>query len=174
MPTRVELLEPGEAIPAGRGYVGVTDPSPHAELFFPHVDSCLALALILTNNQLIGGHVPQQWFGEKGKNLGGSIKKVVDLMVANQLRVGGEVKLLIAAGHGNWWHDDAGTEVGTAMAQWGGESNYMGVVTDEQAPKGVDVLVKPTSLTITRCHDGKQRIYNNLDNTKSVFKSSAF
>lgn len=174
MPSRVVLLEPGEAIPAGRGYVGVTDPSPDSELVFPHVDSCLALALILTNNQLIGGHVPQQWFGEKGKNLGGSIKKIVDLMVANQLRVGGKVDLLIAAGHGNWWHADAGAEVGAAMAQWGGDGDYMGVTTDEQAPKGVDVVVKPSSLTVTRVHDGKQRTWNNLSNMKGTYKVSAF
>jgi hypothetical protein len=172
MPLRVELLEPGEAIPRGRGYVGVTDASPNAELIFPHVDSCLALALILDTGRLIGGHVPQQWHNAPEKNYSGCIGKILNLMEANRLRVGGEADLLIVAGHGNWWHGDLGAEAGTAMARWG--ADFFGVTTDDNAPKGVNVYVKPNSLTIERVHDHNRRVWNNLAGMRGTYKTSAF
>ena len=63
---KVEILEPGKAIPANRGYAGVGDPGD--ELFFPAVDSCCAVAAILEDGTLIGGHLGAQWPGEKDKN----------------------------------------------------------------------------------------------------------
>lgn len=165
MPTRVELLEPGEAIPKSRGYVGVTDPSETSEIFFPHVDSCLALVLILDNNRLIGGHVPQQWPGQGVPNLNFCVKKIIDLMDAELKRVGGTIQRLIMVGDRAWFHADRGTEANTAMAQWEQYENWIQLSVEPQGGGGTDVSVTRKSIKLVKCKQPRtEQTYNNLSN----------
>ena len=149
MPTRVELLEPGEAIPKGSGYVGVTDSSDASEIFFPHVDSCLALVLILNNKRLIGGHVPQEWPGNK-PDLKFCIKKIIDLMHAQFEEVGGEIERLIMAGDSAWFHSDRGTEANTAMAKWEQYNNWIQLSIEPKGGGGANVSITRKSIKLVK------------------------
>jgi len=100
----VELLEPGKAIPAKRGYVGLA----RRKIRFPYVSSCLAAAAILTDGTIIGGHMGAEWSKGTGIDYEGNGKRVIDLMVANLENVGGKGKVaaVVTAGHGNWEHEN--------------------------------------------------------------------
>lgn len=175
MPLRVEVLEPGLALAQGRGYVGLTDAGANAELVFPHVDSCLALALILDNNRLIGGHVATQWPGMKEQDRHFCIERIIALMDANHEQAGGAISVLILAGHGNWWHADFGAEVGTALAHWGSAGHYLGVTTDDHAPQGCNIYVTPDSLVVEKYDTNTRRSWPNLGQMQdSIYKASAF
>jgi hypothetical protein len=152
MPTRVELMEPGKAIEQGRGYVGVTDPSDASEIFFPHVDSCLALALILDNKRLIGGHVPQQWPGQRVTDMNYCVKKIIDLMDAELNRVKGNIERLIMAGDSAWFHADRGTEANTAMAKWEQYGNWIQLSIDPKGGGGADVYITRKSIKLVKCN----------------------
>lgn len=96
------LYEPKIALEKGTGYVGwgaVGD-----ELFFPHVDSCCALAVVLDNKSLVGGHVPLQWGGMEDMNAGANMKKIYDLIdVTRRNHVGNRaVTGIIAVGPAHW------------------------------------------------------------------------
>lgn len=66
------------------------------ELLFPHVDSCMAIAFVLEDDRMVGGHVSFQWdeFGEPNEEMN------VAAMVAEmkQLYDNAKVKILITHG----------------------------------------------------------------------------
>ncbi len=175
MPLRVEILEPGLAQQHRRGYVGLTDPGHNAELVFPHVDTCLALALILNNKRLIGGHVGTQWPGSAAQDRHFCIDKIIALMDANHDQVQGDIVFLVLAGHGNWWHADFGAEVGTALAHWSSVPVYLGVTTDDNAPQGCNIYVRLDSLVVEKFDTMARRTWPNLKQmSDSVYKTNAF
>jgi hypothetical protein len=157
----------------GRGYVGLTDAGANAEIVFPHVDTCLALALILDNNRLIGGHVSTQWPGMPHEDHHFCIERIIALMDANLEQAGGKIVRLILAGHGNWWHANFNTEVGTAMAHWD-DVPYFGVVTDNNAPQGCDIHVHPDSLAIKNLNTNATRTWTSLELAQTTYKTNAF
>jgi hypothetical protein len=52
-------------------------------LIFPHVDSCLAIAFLLANGQMVGGHVPLQMDAAANLDAGGN----ADRIIVNMLRL---------------------------------------------------------------------------------------
>lgn len=97
---KVELLEPGKAIPKGRGYVGLASDS----ITFPYVSSCLAVVAVLKSGTLVGGHMGAEWSEGAGIDYKGNGKKILDLMVGNLENVDGKGKVaaVVTVGHGNW------------------------------------------------------------------------
>lgn len=175
MPLKVEILEPGLALSKGRGYVGLTDADDAAELVFPHVDSCLALALLLDNKRLLGGHVVAQWPGMASEDRHFSILQIISLMDANLGLAGGKPVRLVLAGHGNWWHADCGSEVGTAIAHWDDVETYLGVTTDDKAPKGCDIHITNDALEIENLSTHVWSKWPGLRQmTESIYKVQAF
>lgn len=96
------LYEPKIAQEKGTGYVGWGNLGD--ELFFPHVDSCCALAVVLDNHCIIGGHVPLQWGGMDDMNAAANMKKIYNLIdVTRRNHVGGRtVAGIIAVGPSHW------------------------------------------------------------------------
>lgn len=175
MALRVEILEPGLALEQGRGYCGLTDPGPGAELVFPHVDSCLAMALILDNGCLVGGHVAAQWPGMKDTNRRFCIERIIALMDALKAQAHGNLAFLVLAGHGSWWHADAGAEVGTAFAHWGDAPTYLGVTTDDKSPQGCNIYVQRDQLVVEKFDSHTRRTWDQLSQMpESIYKTSAF
>jgi hypothetical protein len=94
MALHVEILEPAKAIPKGRGYVGLAEKG--GQLFFPAVDSCLAVTLVLDTGRLIGGHMAL-------KDCPVGMQRVYELMKANLDNEEGRIKAFITVGDlGNW------------------------------------------------------------------------
>lgn len=102
MAKNVELMEPGEAIPKNRGYVGVTDAG--GKITFPHVDSCCAVSYVFADGSLIGGHIGAQWPGDPKINYELNGDKILELMEANRSsqKKGQTVTTLVTVSPDNW------------------------------------------------------------------------
>ncbi|HEX7238937.1 MAG TPA: hypothetical protein VF263_01615 [Longimicrobiaceae bacterium] len=139
---QIELLEPGAAIPKGRGYVGVGKAGD--EIFFPHVDSCCAVVGVFNDGAIIGGHIGAEWPGV-GVNRAFSTQRVFTLMTANMRRVkADEIKnLALVYPHETGWDK----EVNAILQTWYTDG-FVNVDT-RMAGSGVDVLVTHTHVFVT-------------------------
>lgn len=146
MVKEVTLLEPGEAIPKNRGYVGVADAG--GKIVFPHVDSCCALAFILQDGTLIGGHLGAQWPGTKGVNYVQNGMRVERLMQENRKRLGDKsVTTVVSVGPGNW---------GEVKQKVWAECQVMrtlNIDTEKHGGGGVDVTVSAGKVKLDWCKD---------------------
>lgn len=157
---RIELLEPGEAIPRGRGYVGVGGADD--EIFFPHVDSCCAVVGVFADGAIIGGHVGAQWPGrEVDREFSG--QRVFSLMVANQHRVNAtDLRHLVCVYPGaTGWTPVVGSIYGTWYTD-----GFLDVDT-AGAAQGVDVLVTHTTVTVRDCKTNLTKEFQLGDDLRS-------
>ncbi|MES2297926.1 MAG: hypothetical protein V4582_12845 [Pseudomonadota bacterium] len=74
------------------------------ELFFPHVDSCCALAVVMADKSMVGGHIPLQWGGMDDMDAATNMQKIYDLIdVTRRNHAGGKaVAGIIAVGPAHW------------------------------------------------------------------------
>lgn len=100
--TTKTLYEPKIAHEKGTEYVEWG--APGDVLFFPHVDSCCALAVVMDDHSMVGGHVPLQWGGMEDMNAAGNMQKVYDLIDTARRNHGGgrAVTGIIAVGPAHW------------------------------------------------------------------------
>lgn len=143
---RIELLEPGLALPKGRGYVGVGDADD--EIFFPHIDSCLGVVCVYESGAIIGGHVGAVWPGMRDFNYAFCANRVFSLMEANRKRVNaGAVTKLVAVYPRSLssWASEVTNIYKTAMPAAALE------VDTTACDKGVDALVTHTKVTVVNC-----------------------
>ncbi len=71
----------------------------HDRLIFPHVDSCMALCLLLNNQQMVGGHVPMQLGqGAPLAPAANAQRFLMNMLRLATLQLGGQVTLLISCG----------------------------------------------------------------------------
>ncbi len=157
---RIELLEPGEAIPRGRGYVGVGDAND--EIFFPHVDSCCAVVGVFGDGAIIGGHIGAEWPGH-GLDRAFSGQRVFSLMVANQHRVNatGLRHLVVVYPGGTGWTPVVSSIYGT----W--ETDGFMDVNTGGAARGVDVLVTHAAVTVRDCKTNLTKTFQLSDDLQS-------
>jgi hypothetical protein len=73
------------------------------ELLFPHVDSCLAIAFLLADGRLIGGHVGMQLPNSPNLDPHGNAMAVANQMLA--LSAGAGVTRVVLVGDANWEQD---------------------------------------------------------------------
>ena len=152
-PNTVEVLEPGKAIPSGRGYVGIAKAD--GELLFPYVDSCCAIAIVLEDGTMIGGHMGAQWPGEASMNYDANAKRIVSLMDANRRRLGGKTVttvITLYAHSSDTWQE----AVSAAWSMWGPE-NVLDIDTNKSG--GVDVIVSATGIVVRRLTDNLEKKY---------------
>ncbi len=160
---RIELLEPGAAIPKGRGYVGVGKAGD--EIFFPHVDSCCAVVGVFNDGAIIGGHIGAEWPGN-GVDREFAAQRVFTLMTANMRRVkADEVKYLaLVYPHETGWEKPAGAILRTWYTD-----GFINVDT-RAAGSGVDVLVTHTHVSVTDLKTNRTVVYefSDLPQTKTL------
>ena len=73
------------------------------ELLFPHVDSCLAIAFILEDGRVLGGHVGMMLPGADSLDPYGNAMSICEQMLGK--RKGAQVRRVILVGDGNWERD---------------------------------------------------------------------
>jgi len=97
----IRCVEPGLAVEGRHAYL-VTVPA-NDELLFPHVDSCLAIAFVLADGRMIGGHVGMQMPGADNLDPLGNAVQICTQMLQ---RIGNSpVRKLILVGDANWEND---------------------------------------------------------------------
>ena len=100
--TKSTLYEPSIATEKSLDYVDsavVGD-----ELFFPHVDTCCALAAVLSNGTVVGGHVPLLWGGTNNGDAAANMPRVWGRLETLRRAINGPptVAGIIAIGPAHW------------------------------------------------------------------------
>ena len=169
MPTNI-LYEPMIAREKGLGYVGWMDRA--GELFFPHVDTCCAVAVAFENNAIIGGHVPLVWGPKDGANASGNFKRIFDLIeVTRQNHVSkSKVRCLYAVGPEHWRRPFSDTLAKYDPA-FSLEFPALQVMTDSTA-NGADVRLttdlKTVSLTVIDFKTKAAKTYETPEETEEM------
>ena len=113
MPT-IQCVEPANALPGGPDFmvnVGAAN-----ELLFPHVDSCLAIAMLLNDGRVVGGHVGMMMPGAQNLDPGGNAANMCGNMLA--LVAPATLDRLVLVGDANWENDfNTGADVIQALIQ---------------------------------------------------------
>lgn len=97
----IACVEPAAATPGINSYlvlVAATD-----ELLFPHVDSCIAIAFVMMDGRMVGGHVGMQMPTAIDLDPYGNALKICEEMIA--LIGVGPIARVILVGDGNWEKD---------------------------------------------------------------------
>ena len=85
--------------------------NPGNELLFPHVDVCMAIAFILANDCMVGGHVPGMWDeNDFPPDINRNAIRIFDGMRAHVQLRGSSVLKLITLGDSEW--DDTMNTIG--------------------------------------------------------------
>lgn len=93
----LRCVEPAN-VADGDGYVVVADSS--ESVLFPHVDSCLAIAFMLADNRIVGGHVGMQWGGSDDIKPADNSLRIVDEMLTCVGR--SKISYVVFLGDPNW------------------------------------------------------------------------
>lgn len=96
----------------GDGYVVLA--AADEEILFPHVDSCLAMALVLSDGRLVGGHVGVQWDGNAGLEPADNAVRIMGEMLQKRGNTGISKVVFLGdpawsahfIGEQNWANDD--------------------------------------------------------------------
>jgi hypothetical protein len=150
---QIELLEPGIAVPKGRGYVGVGDPGD--TIYFPHVDSCMAIVAIFDKTRLIGGHIGAQWPGHHEVDYKFCGNQILTLMEANRKRVKADActTLILVYPGSTGWKDVASAAYGS----WSPDA--MIDIDTTFCAKGADITVTATTITLVDCKTNLSKEY---------------
>jgi hypothetical protein len=140
--TTKHCVEPAHAQGAA---LYVQHAGPGDEILFPHVDSCMAIAFILDDGTVIGGHVPAQWGPQDPLDYAGNADRVSSLMTAAfillsdfERRTHRFARKLVTLGDGNWRRQaDCVFKVRTGV----GVTDHLHY--DKQVGGGVDLYLKP-------------------------------
>lgn len=125
---------------------------PGNELYYPHVDSCFALALVLEGGWVTGGHVPEEWNGVW--DAAANFTKMANLMIATASgALNKRVIGVIGAGPSGW---DVPWASFYSKYDPGYTLDFPGLRITTRAPHGVDVTVVSAaagaiSLTLNKC-----------------------
>lgn len=100
----VRCVEPAEALGGPNDYL--VSVAANDELLFPHVDSCIAIAFILNDGSMIGGHVGMQMPTAANLDPHGNAMQICNQMMQ---RVGNaQVNTLLMVGDANWENEFIG------------------------------------------------------------------
>jgi hypothetical protein len=164
---KVKCVEPGFSVEGKGSHVGVA--SADDELVFPHVDSCLGIALILSDNRMVGGHVgaftPKDEYDPSGNTM-----KVLDEML--ELAGQGQIAKIVCLGDSEW-----GTSFGVIeqiQNKVGKTKPLLFVRKNCKDPveHGVDFTLdgKDKIMTVQRCDGPKKVLYNQPFDVVKVSK----
>ena len=145
----VKCVEPAAASPGGDRYL--VSVAADDELLFPHVDSCIAIAFLLGDGRMIGGHVGMMMPGATDLNPHGNALQICNEMIA---KVGAsQVKKVIMVGDANWENDFiTGKNVVKDIVKTAGCGDSLFIDTGAYGG-GVDVSLNPrrSMVFVQRC-----------------------
>lgn len=133
-------------------YIGVWS-NPDDSLYFPHVDSCLAIIYITTDDEIVGGHVGAIWPGDDLAEYKGNASRIIDEMKEMVASRGSCIKQIL------FYHNpsEAGIwseatkllyEMATRLAI--DEPNQITTYIPHH-PKGVDLIINAQNCLIVDC-----------------------
>jgi hypothetical protein len=152
----VRCVEPGLAV-NGAQYL-VTCPA-NDELLFPHVDSCLAIAFLLVDGRIVGGHVGMQLPTSPDLDPYGNANAIANQMIGAAQGVG--ITQVILAGDGNWENDFiGGRDCVASVIGISGCAHTLFVDTGAYGG-GVDVSFNPRRqmMFVQQCTGGRALVY---------------
>ncbi len=160
----VRCVEPAEAAPGGNRFL-VNVPA-NDQLLFPHVDSCIAIAFVLGDGRMIGGHVGMMMPGANNLDPHGNAMQICNQMLA--LVGPTNVQKLIMVGDANWENDPiTGQDVVNDIIQVV-NCNHTLFIDTGAFGGGVDVSLNPrrSMVFIQRCTNDRalvfQRAYREI------------
>ena len=143
---RITLYEPTIAAEHQADYVGSA--AVGSKLFFPHVDTCCALAAVLSNGTVVGGHVPLLWGGPNDGDAATNMQRVWGRLGTLRQAINGPPTVvgIIAVGPFHW---TAPYSVIQGNFDPGFTFDFPSLRVDtQQAANGADVTIKVTGAGI--------------------------
>jgi len=140
----------------GDGYVVVADKDDN--IIFPGVDSCLAIAVSLSNGSIIGGHVGEFWPPNQNAKPLANAQRILTEMLAKPVCRGASIKRVLFVGDPAWWDgmDDWETrEVNPVVPKLALPGTARAVTTSWYKKGNVDVLIDGrmgSRTIIVQCH----------------------
>lgn len=154
----IRCVEPGLSVETGQPYVvrvNATD-----ELLFPHVDSCLSIAIVLQNGQMLGGHVGMQMPNADDLDPYGNALAITDQLM--KMAGSDPIARVILVGDGGTWENDfiGNRNVVQAVLQRIGAQHSLFVDTGAYGG-GVDVSLNPRRhmVFVQRCTNNSPLVF---------------
>jgi hypothetical protein len=157
----VRCVEPALAVMGDPNNTFLVNVAAGTELLFPHVDSCMAIAMLLVDGRIIGGHVSMQ-LPVANAPLDPLGNATAMLLQMNVLRGVTAVSKLVLVGDANWENDFVtGTNIIRQITISVGCADRLHVDTGNYGG-GVDVSFNPrrSLVFITRCTGGHAIVLN--------------
>ncbi len=140
---RITLYEPSIAAEQQLDYFGSAGVGD--KLFFPHVDTCCALAAVLSNGTVVGGHVPLLWGGNNNGDAATNMPRVWGRLDTLRQAINGPPAVvgIIAVGPAHWTKP-------YSVVQANFDPDFMLAfpslrVDTQKTANGADVTIKPTA-----------------------------